>query len=247
MGVELAGGDGMALIYSFVARGTVVLADHSGYSGNFSTVAIQCLQKCPETKAGDPQSKLAFTADRHTFCYLLDSGFVYMVVADASLGRTIPFSFLEKVRSEFQAKFAEKAKEAIAHSLDKAFGPKLKQFMEYCVAHPEEFNKVAAVQRKVEEVKTVMVDNIEKVLERGEKIELLVDKTENMRTQANKFQKVGRQLRDKMWWANMRMKLFFILIVLAVIVVGGFMICFSMLFGGNCMKQPNPLQQVVPQ
>ncbi len=29
-----------------------------------------------------------------------------------------------------------------------------------------------------------MVDNIEKVLERGEKIELLVDKTDNLRFQA---------------------------------------------------------------
>lgn len=33
-------------------------------------------------------------------------------------------------------------------------------------------------------MKNIMVDNIEKVLERGERIELLVDKTDNLRTQA---------------------------------------------------------------
>lgn len=32
-------------------------------------------------------------------------------------------------------------------------------------------------------MKNIMVDNIEKVLERGEKIELLVDKTDNLRFQ----------------------------------------------------------------
>lgn len=37
--------------------------------------------------------------------------------------------------------------------------------------------------RQVSEVKNIMVDNIEKVLERGEKIELLVDKTDNLRFQ----------------------------------------------------------------
>lgn len=37
---------------------------------------------------------------------------------------------------------------------------------------------------QVDEVKTIMVDNIEKVLERGERLELLVDKTDNLRTQA---------------------------------------------------------------
>ena len=36
---------------------------------------------------------------------------------------------------------------------------------------------------QVSEVKNIMVDNIEKVLERGEKIELLVDKTDNLRFQ----------------------------------------------------------------
>ena len=32
-------------------------------------------------------------------------------------------------------------------------------------------------------MKNIMVENIEKVLERGEKIELLVDKTDNLRFQ----------------------------------------------------------------
>lgn len=37
--------------------------------------------------------------------------------------------------------------------------------------------------RQVDEVKNIMVENIEKVLERGEKIELLVDKTDDLRYQ----------------------------------------------------------------
>lgn len=41
---------------------------------------------------------------------------------------------------------------------------------------------------QVDEVKNIMVDNIERVLERGEKIELLVDKTDNLRFQVNMSQ-----------------------------------------------------------
>ena len=48
--------------------------------------------------------------------------------------------------------------------------------MEYCETHPDEVSKAAEVQKKVDEVKGIMVENIERVLERGEKIELLVDK-----------------------------------------------------------------------
>ncbi len=36
-------------------------------------------------------------------------------------------------------------------------------------------------------MKNIMVENIEKVLERGEKIELLVDKTDNLRFQVREL------------------------------------------------------------
>ena len=58
------------LIYSFVAKGTVVLAEHTPYSGNFSTIAVQCLQKLPTNS-----SKYTYSCDGHTFNFLVDNGF----------------------------------------------------------------------------------------------------------------------------------------------------------------------------
>lgn len=52
------------------ARGTTVIADYTAYTGNFSTVAIQCLEKCPTDN-----SKFTFTCDRHTFNYTVDGGY----------------------------------------------------------------------------------------------------------------------------------------------------------------------------
>ena len=73
----------------------------------------------------------------------------FLVVADEQFGRQIPFAFLEKVKEEWQSKWAEKGPAATAHSLDKSFGPRLKHWMEYCEQHPEELSKVASVQKKV--------------------------------------------------------------------------------------------------
>ena len=39
--------------------------------------------------------------------------------------------------------------------------PRLKYHMDYCMEHPEELSRVAGLQKKVDEVKNVMVDNIE--------------------------------------------------------------------------------------
>lgn len=65
--------------------------------------------------------------------------------------------------------------------------PKLKEHMQYCISHPEEMSKLSKLKAQITEVKGIMMDNIEKVLDRGEKIELLVDKTETLQFQVHSW------------------------------------------------------------
>lgn len=230
------------LIYSFVAKGTVVLAEHTPYSGNFSTIAVQCLQKLPSNS-----SKYTYSCDGHTFNFLIDSGFVFLVVADETLGRSVPFVFLERVKDDFKQRYGASIgndeshpladnddddlfedRFSIAYNLDREFGPRLKEHMQYCMNHPDEMSKLSKLKAQITEVKGIMMDNIEKVLDRGEKIELLVDKTENLQFQADSFQRQGRQLRRKMWLQNLQMKLMVgggilvLIMIIWLIACGGF-------------------------
>lgn len=43
------------------------------------------------------------------------------------------------------------------------------------------------------------------MLARGEKIELLVDKTDQLNRSAQKFQKSAKALKNVMWWKNVKM------------------------------------------
>ncbi|XP_076921700.1 vesicle-associated membrane protein 721-like isoform X2 [Bidens hawaiensis] len=217
-----------SLIYSFVARGTVILAEYTEFTGNFTTIAAQCLQKLPATN-----NKFTYTCDGHTFNYLVQDGFTYCVVAIESVGRQIPMAFLERIKDDFNKKYAGgKAATAVANSLNKEFGPKLKEQMQYCVDHPEEVSKLSKVKAQVSEVKGVMMENIEKVLDRGEKIELLVDKTETLHSQAQGFRTQGTQLRRKMWFKNMKIKLIVLAIIIALILI----IFFSACHGVKCVN-----------
>merc|ERR1712072_1475548 len=67
-----------------------------------------------------------------------------------------------------------------------------------------EADAVSKVKGQIEDVKNVMVENIEKVLERGEKIELLVDKTDRLNQQAFRFESSSRGLRNAMYWRKLR-------------------------------------------
>lgn len=59
-----------SLIYSFVARGTVILAEYTEFTGNFTSIAAQCLQKLPASN-----NKFTYNCDGHTFNYLVENGF----------------------------------------------------------------------------------------------------------------------------------------------------------------------------
>ncbi|KAF5822779.1 putative ribonuclease H-like superfamily [Helianthus annuus] len=61
--------------------------------------------------------------------------------------------------------------------------------MQYCVDHPQEISKLSKVKAHVSEVKGV--------LDRGEKIEFPVDKTENLRSQVRETFRVTEFI-DKM-------------------------------------------------
>ncbi|KAG8494607.1 hypothetical protein CXB51_011987 [Gossypium anomalum] len=232
-----------SLIYAFVSRGEVILAEYTEFSGNFNSIAFQCLQKLPSSN-----NKFTYNCDGHTFNYLVDNGYTYCVVADESAGRQVPIAFLERVKEDFVSKYGSgKAATAPANSLNKEFGPKLKEHMQYCVEHPEEINKLAKIKSQVSEVKGVMMENIEKVLDRGEKIELLVDKTENLHQQvatqfdvydllkndslqAQDFRNTGTKIRRKMWLQNMKIKLIVLGILIALILI----IVLSVCHGFNC-------------
>jgi vesicle-associated membrane protein 72 len=58
------------LVYTFVARGTTVLAEYAAISGNFKTVGIECLQN-----AQMQEDKFVVTADQYTFNYLVQQGY----------------------------------------------------------------------------------------------------------------------------------------------------------------------------
>ncbi|KAL2608897.1 hypothetical protein R1flu_027470 [Riccia fluitans] len=217
------------LIYSFVARGSgqnvVVLAEYTAFEGNFKQIGLQCAQKL----SGDNHS-ITYTCDRHTFNYLLEDGILYLVVAEEDFGRKIPFAFLNRIKEEFRKKHGGEAGRLEAHSLDKKFGPVMKDQMTYCVQHPEELDKISKIQSQVQDVKGIMMQNIDKIIERHEKLEVIVDKAGNLASEADHYKRQTVVLKNKMWWQNMRAKL----IVLMILIVIALVIWLSVCHGFTC-------------
>ncbi|VFR01120.1 unnamed protein product [Cuscuta campestris] len=107
-----------SFIYSFVARGTMVLSEYTEFTGNFPAIAARCLQKLPSSN-----NKFTFNCDHHTFNFLVQDGYAYCVVAKESVGKQISIAFLERVKADFKKRYGGgKADTATAKSLNKEFG-----------------------------------------------------------------------------------------------------------------------------
>jgi hypothetical protein len=80
-------------------------------------------------------------------------------------------------------------------------------------------DKLAAVTKKVDAVKLVMQDNINIALQNCVKLESIEATSEELQQQAGIFKKNAKDLRDKMWWKNMKMKLIIAFIVIAILAI----------------------------
>ncbi|XP_059989244.1 vesicle-associated membrane protein 4 isoform X3 [Lagenorhynchus albirostris] len=70
--------------------------------------------------------------------------------------------------------------------------------------------KIKHVQNQVDEVIDVMQENITKVIERGERLDELQDKSESLSDNATAFSNRSKQLRRQMWWRGCKKSGFFI-------------------------------------
>ncbi|GFY85106.1 vesicle-associated membrane protein 724 [Actinidia rufa] len=191
-----------SFIYSFVARGTMVLAEYTEFTGNFPAIATHCLQRLPSAN-----NKFTYNCDHHTFNFLVEDGYAYCVVAKESVGKQISIAFLERVKADFKKRYGGgKADTAVAKSLNKEFGPIMKDHMQYIIDHAEEIEKLLKVKAQVSEVKSIMLENIDKAIDRGEHLTILSDKAQDLRDSAQEFKKQGTQIRRKMWYQNMKIK-----------------------------------------
>ena len=83
---------------------------------------------------------------------------------------------------------------------------------QYNTAPPSD--ELQRAQAELAQVKDIMVQNVEQILSRGERIELLVDKTDNMANQATAFRRGARTVRRSMWWKNKKVVGLSIVVVL---------------------------------
>uniref|UniRef100_A0A8C7H6D7 AP-3 complex subunit delta-1 n=2 Tax=Oncorhynchus TaxID=8016 RepID=A0A8C7H6D7_ONCKI len=188
----------MAILFAVVARGSTILAKHAWCGGNFLEVTEQILAKIPSEN-----NKLTYS---HGSPVLL-----------VDFERSRAFSFLGEVKKRFQTTYGSRAQTALPYAMNSEFSSTLMAQMKHHSSPPSD--RLAETQMQVDDLKGIMVRNIDLVAQRGEKLELLIDKTENLVGSSVSFKTTSRNLARAMCMKNLKLTVVVVVVSLVVLYV----------------------------
>ncbi|KAL2338415.1 hypothetical protein Fmac_012861 [Flemingia macrophylla] len=206
----------MGILYAMVARGQIVLAEFNANQSNASSVAKQILTKINQGSNNNDDSNVSFSHDRYVFHVKRTDGLTVLCMADDAFGRMVPFAFLEDIHKKFVKTYGRAILSAPAYAMNDEFSRVLNQQMEYYSNDPNA-DRLNRLKGEMTQVRTVMIDNIEKVLERGGRLELLAEKTSAMNNNTIRFKRQSRRYKNNMWWSNVRLMV--ALIITSVVII----------------------------
>lgn len=210
----------MPILYSTVARGTTVLACQASCRGNFSEVVEQVLMKISPENA-----KLTYSHENYLFHYITDDRIVYLCITDDEFERSRAFAFLSEVRRRFTSTYGSRGHTALPFAMNSEFSRVLEVQMNHFGENKARATTVDAIQNDLDDLNRIMVKNIEQITNRGEKLELLIDKTEDLAESSVTFQKSSRTLARSMFMKNLKLIILLIVIILAVLFFIILMVC----------------------
>ncbi|XP_072165690.1 vesicle-associated membrane protein 7-like [Diadema setosum] len=206
----------MTILYSCIARGTTIMVELSrNDEHNFQQVVNSMMQNL----AAKENFKSVYTSQDYLFHVIIQDGITYMCATSVDFRKQTSYAFLKEIMQKVAGcSLAQRVHHAGDMELDRDFSSVLGQEMDhYSTMKGGGNDKVAVLQNQVDEVKDIMTQNIDKVLSRGEKLDDLLVKTEDLEASARTFQKTASKVRKKMWWQNTRMQIILVIVVLIVI------------------------------
>ncbi|XP_050504160.1 vesicle-associated membrane protein 7 [Diabrotica virgifera virgifera] len=221
----------MPILYSVICRGSTVLVKYATCAGNFGEVTEQIISKIPPHN-----DRLTYSHGNYLFHYVLENRILYMCITDDEFERSRAFLYLNQIKRRFQSTYGASAETAIAYAMNSEFSTVLATEMKlYSESH--DLDTISRVHSELDELKDIMVKNIDNISMRGERLELLVNKADDLNQGSVTFRTTSRNLARSLFWKNMKM---YIIIGVVVTVIVYFIVsisCGGLLWQGCISKK----------
>lgn len=214
------------LCYALISRDHVVLCDHSLAEGNFVVTSQEVLENVLRRKGVD--NKFSYDHGEYTYHAYLSDGFVYVCACNSMFDRNVAFNCLFDLEHQLaSAGLKERARSAGPYALRTCFSPTIASVL----TKYSSSDRLGILECKVDKVSGVMKQNIDKVMQRGEVLDHLTERSDLLAEQATDFRQSSTKLSRKLYFKNV--KLWVIIITILVIVLVSIVIIILSILGAE--------------
>ena len=166
----------MSFIYALISRDPdIVLCDYSDYTGNFMQIARVVLHKGIKQNA-----KFIIQYDKYKIQYINESTLTYLCLSEQDVNDNDAFAFLSEIKNEVLNNYSyEELSNFSTYQMTKGTDL-LKKYLSYYNSHPVK-TKAGDVINELAMAKDVLVENVEKLIERNSKMDIIVTKSNNLK------------------------------------------------------------------
>ena len=204
-------------MYALISRRTTVLVDMiRGHpeSTNLPQITMQVLSRI------DPQEglKACYTlpGSNYRFVFYVANGLIFLCVTLTTFKVRLASSFLADLIEDFERNYPRPEEKKYAYSL-REYQSAMEAISEH-YSRPEQSDKLSKIGADIDEIKGTMRDNIEKCLQRGEKIEHIMKKADDLKETSYSFKRNSTKLKRVMCFQNLKCTIVLIVVILVVIV-----------------------------
>ncbi|KAJ1613971.1 synaptobrevin-like protein [Cryptosporidium canis] len=120
-----------------------------------------------------------------------------MVMTDRSFGLTIPYEYLQDIRSK-TLPFVEMLTSPISLILNGVVSPIIRERAIHW-SSPEN-TEYSSLVHQISSIQNVLIENIDILLERGEKLDLLVSRAKNLAIESSSFRRQSHRMQQSSEW-----------------------------------------------
>jgi len=144
------------------------------------------------TKRTEPGQRQSITHESYVIhCYVRSDGLAGSVTTDAEYPARVAFVLLTQILDEFTSTVGDNWK-TMETSVESACFPPLEDYLQK-YQDPASADKVTKIQNDLDETTNILHKTIDSVLERGVKLDNLVDKSDDLSRQSKMFYKQAKK------------------------------------------------------
>ena len=170
------------IFYSLIAKGIVVLADYSSFTGTFDQTCKNYLKNVK------PNSSAAVKSDDYTIYYINSNNITFLIFTDNQYPKVAAIACLEALKKDFETSNIDTSDVRGDKCLQEQLKPKIQLKFDYFNQHKESSGEAMdALKEQIQSMHEEILQDSGLLNDRGDKMNTLDEKSEHLMGTSNTY------------------------------------------------------------